>query len=85
MTLVGNSEGDGEYWVRVMDKAQFRIVEGEYVFATVVQGKAVTIFDYDCQGAEPLCTMAGRFAVYRRRRSGDMAVVVWEDWTKEAE
>ncbi|MBR6204682.1 MAG: hypothetical protein IKQ60_06515 [Candidatus Methanomethylophilaceae archaeon] len=81
VTLVGNSVGDGTYSLFVTDREDFKAIEEDFVFVTTCRGKAVTVYDYDCEGAEPLCTLSGRFAVYRRKESGDMAVVMWEDWT----
>ena len=76
--LVGNSEGDGDFAVIVAAREDFEAIKGDYIFATACEGTAVTIYDYDCAGGAPLCTMAGRFGIYRRRRGGDMAVVRWE-------
>ena len=81
VTLVGNSVGDGTYSVFVTDREDFRSIEKDFVFVTTCRGKAMTVYDYDCEGAQPLCTLSGRLAVYRRKESGDMAVVMWGDWS----
>lgn len=77
-TLIWNCEGDGTFNLFVTDREDFKAIEDGFELAGVCQGDAVAVYDYDCDGGKPLCVLSGRFGVYRRRRSGDMAVVRWE-------
>ena len=77
---VHNGLGDGTFQVSIVDRAEFAKdrESGMFEFRTVCEGDAVTIYDYDCSGAQPLVTLSGRFGIWALRGTGNMVIERWE-------
>lgn len=83
--LVHNSVGDGRFRLLVFDSREEAGMDGSrmpgWTFETVCEGDGIEVFDYDCTYPEAecearvLCTLSGRYGIYRKDGSGDMALV----------
>lgn len=75
---IANNFGDGAFRLLVFgSREEAGGMEG-WAFVTVCEGDAMEVYGYDCEPADVLCTLSGKYAVYRRKdECGDMALVRW--------
>jgi hypothetical protein len=80
-----NNFGDGEWEIRIEDKAN-SVNRNDYDFLGTVEGSKINVYEYDCSSTRDLtdpnhilCTLSGRYAVYASRGgwNGDMLLEKW--------
>lgn len=82
-----NNYGDGSHTVTVFENEDkgVNFSYKSYDFVGVALGE-FNVYDYDCLNAEQradkthiLCSLRGRYGIYARKESGDMALEYWDD------
>ena len=82
-----NNYGDGTHYVTLYDRSEFDDSD-RWEFRGSVRGRNINVYKYDCLLDEEcedkkniLFKISGRIAVFARKHSGEMALVLWEKYT----
>lgn len=62
--LIPNGYGDGITRVAIFDKAEFAL-DHLMSYCTRFSTSGAHVYDYDCDGGQPIRTISGNYAVYR--------------------
>lgn len=62
--LIPNGYGDGITRVAIFDKAEF-VLDNLMCYYTSISTSSAHVYDYDCDGGQPIRTISGNYAVYR--------------------